>query len=128
MRNVIRVIIYSVASFGLLFTPVIFAYSQELRNPFGAPKGTLVVDSRGKVVGPLVGEDIVLRQVNGVCLGIPVSTQGFLGTGVIQYVFSTADCSGDKYISSGGLPAISFVNKDAPPSTKTRHYLCRYAG
>jgi len=87
-----------------------------------APAGTTVVDSKGKIVGPLLSAGLVLLQVNGAWTGIYITKSG-ISAGFAAYYFTSANCTGTKYFSDyvdkkDAIPPIASFIKDLPPSNK----------
>src|SRR5712671_2381928 len=102
----------AVAAFSVIFaTPVL---AQDTTDDLAAAAkraapGTQVVDSKGKVVGTLLGGDTVERQVNG---GLWVSfgaTPSGIAISLTPATFTpggwtSANCSGVPYMVAAGLP------------------------
>jgi hypothetical protein len=72
----------------------------------GAQPGSRVVDSAGKVLGNLSGQDIVERNVNGTWVGIsPVTPQGFQTyPDSVILLYTTSNCTGQAYMEADELP------------------------
>jgi hypothetical protein len=61
---------------------------------------SVVVDSKGNIVGQLLDRNVVLRKVNGVKLALSINPTGFIinPQAAIVVVFESADCSGPQHI------------------------------
>jgi hypothetical protein len=76
----------------------------------GAPP--IVVDADGKVVGTLIGQNRIMRDIGGLLVGIDVTVGGFSSTSV-PLLFTTTDCTGTKYRSNQSLPVETYTEVDS---------------
>ena len=67
---------------------------EQQGRPFQSP---IVIDSQGKEVGPYLSGEEVLRKIDGRWFGLPISTNGFVNTGIPSLFYATTDCTGPPY-------------------------------
>jgi hypothetical protein len=76
--------------------------SSPLRVVPSGAFGLRVVDSNGVLVGNLLSQDLVTRQINGTLLAF-----GFLRDGIsspVYVLYTSSDCTGASYLDGRSLP------------------------
>jgi hypothetical protein len=84
----------------------------------------VVVDASGKIVGTLIGQNRVMREIGGLMVGFDVTEQGFNDDTNFTILYATSDCTGTKYLGIGGLPLGGHTQVESPasPSAKAKVY------
>jgi hypothetical protein len=117
-----------IAALSMLFAIPVFA--QSVARNLGVDPATptfhgSVVDANGKTVGYLLAPDYIVRNVNGVWVGIlggiDKTTGGFsiqLTPNNVAYYFESSYCSGPKYFLAGNLPVSGNIVRTPPPKAQ----------
>jgi hypothetical protein len=92
-----------------------------------SPPGTLVVDSRGSVLGNLNGANCVDRRVTDKWVGFcSFETQGFTGfnsSTQIPFLYMSSDCTDQQYLDAENVPVNGWlVSGPNPASSATLYY------
>ena len=59
-----------------------------------------LVDARNKIVGEMIGPDMVLLKMESKWFGLPVDTEGFVATDSLKLLYELPNCWGAPYIRS----------------------------
>jgi hypothetical protein len=110
-----RLLLTKTATIGALLIATVPTRADPPARP--AP-GTTVVDATGALVGYLLSESTIEREITS---GVWVMMPGFLAEQLIPQLMTTiyqsTDCTGPAYAYAGDMPVIAEAVPDAKPNT-----------
>ncbi len=65
-----------------------------------------LVDAKNKVVGEMIGPDMVLIKINSTWFGLPVNAEGFENTNSLKLLYELPGCQGAPYIRAAAPHAL----------------------
>src|ERR1700730_17752101 len=126
MANRIRCgVFHGVVGLGLLFATPLFAQAAPPKvvdangNFVGWPRTSVFSPTVPIPGGPEITVNGVERHVNGVWLVIQANRGGFaVANTAFSFLFTSSDCSGNKYLDASKLPPSSWVVTNPPSNTE----------
>jgi hypothetical protein len=121
---------YGIVGLGLLFATPLFAQAPSLLQTLTGTPPSRVVDSNGKLVGHLLGQGTVQREINGVWVVLNVAAEGFGQTqpNNIFYFSTSSTCSPPFYMAADQLPVTGVVTPFTPGFSTTSQVTIYFPG